>query len=85
MPRPKRPRFLPGQAVMLAGHVRAIPSYFDHLANVQKPHVAKDQILRVSSVHGRGTNAQPFAISVTDGTHFWTLAPTDLKIVESSP
>ena len=77
--RGKRPRFRVGDRVTLASHVRPIPAYSG------KPFVGREDVLRVSSVTGRGTLRDPWGVSVTDDQgHFWGLLPGDLVLAEEA-
>lgn len=75
--RPKRPAHSPQDPVRLASHMRVIPPYDG------KPQIGHENILRVSAVAGTGTTRNPFHVVVTDGVHFWTLAPDDVVAVQS--
>lgn len=72
----KRPDLKPGHRVVLADHVRPIPSYGG------KPAVSRDTILFVSSVAGFGSARNPFRVATTDGVHTWHHDVTDVRKVE---
>lgn len=51
----------------------AIPAYDG------KPHIARDTVLEVSHVTGRGSKRDPFRVVVTDGIHFWHFDPENIE------
>lgn len=73
MAKAKRPRFKINDRITLASYTPLIPAYGG------KPFVGRDKVLRVSSVTGKGTQRDPWFLSVTDDEgHFWTLPPDDV-------
>lgn len=73
-PKAKRPAVKLRDAVTLSTAKSVIP------AHDGKPWVLRDTVLTVSSITGTGSKRSPYAVVVTDGTHFWHLEPGDVEV-----
>ena len=74
----KRPALRKNDQVTLSPIKRTIPPHDG------KPWVLRDTVLTVSHLTGTGSKRSPWAVVVTDGTHFWQLEPGDVTPVETS-